>query len=198
VGENTWQARVAEQMPADVVERGDDSIEGCRRRDSDAQHRLFNIYRNRVYSMAMFLCGNSADAEEITQDVFLKVFLNIDQFLGNSKFETWLYRIVANTVSDHGRKFRRRSLRESLFSWRQGEYAPSTEERLVQSQVDEAIRSAVASLPQKLRVCVVLRYVEDLSYEEIAAVLCCPPGTVASRLSRAQRMLAVRLARLKK
>lgn len=185
-------------MPADIVEQDDDLIEGCRRRDPDAQYRLFHLHRNRVYSMALFLCRNSADAAEITQDVFLKVFLNLDQFLGDSKFETWLYRIVANAVSDYGRKLRRRFLRESLFLRHHRNGAPSMEEEHERRQIDEAVRLAVASLPEKLRVCVVLRYVEDLSYQEITAVLGCPPGTVAARLSRAHRMLAMKLAKVRR
>lgn len=183
-------------MPANVVEQDDDPISGCRRGDPDAQYRLFHIYKDRVYSMALFLCRNSADAAEITQEVFLKAFLNLDQFLGDSKFETWLYRIVANAVSDCGRKLRRRLVRESLFWWQQKNRETSIEDRQARREIDEAVRSAVASLPEKLRVCIVLRYLEDRSYEEIASILRCPPGTVAARLSRAHRMLALKLAKM--
>jgi RNA polymerase sigma-70 factor, ECF subfamily len=185
-------------VSANVAEQDDDLIEGCRRRDPDAQHRLFCIYKDRVYSMALFLCRNSADAAEITQEVFVKVFLNLDQFVGDSKFETWLYRIVTNAVSDYGRKLRRRFLHEHLFWRHQKNLVPSMEEKRAESQIEETVRSAVASLPEKFRVCVVLRYVEDLSYQEIAALLGCPPGTVAARLSRAHRILALKLTKVKR
>lgn len=177
----------------------DDPIEGCRRKDPGAQWCLFQRYRDRVYSMALFMCRNTADAAEITQDVFLKVFTNLDHFLGESKFETWLYRIVANTVNDYGRRSRRRLIRESVF-WQRREtlHSPSLVEKQSQDQIDETVRSVVASLPEKLRVCIVLRYVEDLSYEEIASVLGIPAGTVAARLSRAHKMLAVKLVSVKR
>lgn len=176
-----------------------DPIEGCRRGDPDAQHRLFHVYKDRVYSLALLLCRNSADAAEITQDVFLKVFQSLDQFRGDSKFETWLFRIVVNAASDHHRRMRRQFLRESGFWWNQRILSRATEQGPgAASTVDEAVRKAVRSLPPKLRVCVVLRYVEALSYEEIAATLDCPSGTVAARLSRAHRLLARKLASLKK
>jgi RNA polymerase sigma-70 factor, ECF subfamily len=178
------------------TERLNGLIEGCRRRDAGAQHQLFDIYRDRVYTMAVFLCRNSADASEITQEVFLKLFLNIGQFHGQSKFETWLHRIVANAVTDYRRKLRRRMLQESLFWWQQKKLSPSTEEKSVEWHRRELVRSAIASLPPKLRICVVLRYIDDFSYAEIAGVLGWPPGTVAARLSRAHKILAAKLMSL--
>ena len=150
-----------------------------------------------MFSIALFLCRNAADAADITQEVFLKLFLNLREFSGNSKFETWLYRIVANTAADHGRKLRRRLIREAVFWWHRPVRTPSIEETQVRRQIDESVRSAVASLPDKLRVCIVLRYVENLGYDEIADVLGCPSGTIAARLSRAHRMLALKLAKVK-
>ena len=184
-------------MPGNIAEE-DDPIAGCRRGDTGAQRRLFGMYKDRVYSMAVFLCKNPTDAAEITQEVFLKVFSGLAQFRGESKFETWLYRIVANTWRDYTRKSRRSLLLDSAF-WRdQGSHAVSVVEQLAQTQTDEAVRSAIASLPEKFRLAVVLRYVEELSYNEIAAALGCPPGTVAARLTRAHKMLALKLTRLRR
>jgi RNA polymerase sigma-70 factor (ECF subfamily) len=176
----------------------DDAIEGCRRGDPDAQRRLFDDYQHRIFSIALYLSSNAADAAEITQDVFLKVFASLPQFRGEAKFETWLYSIVANTARDHGRRLRSFLFRDSAFWRSRPDRVPSVEEQHDQHQVDEAVRSAVASLPEKLRLPVVLRYVEDLSYGEIGEVMNLPPGTVAARLSRAHALLARKLERVRR
>jgi RNA polymerase sigma-70 factor, ECF subfamily len=175
----------------------DDAIEGCKRRDPAAQYRLFQTHKDRVYAIALFLCKHSADAAEITQEVFLKVFSKIEQFRGESKFETWLYRIVANTARDHARRSRHFLWIESKFWCDRQESKIYTASSETDSRTEDLVRTAIASLPEKLRVPVVLRYIEDLSYDEISAVLKCPPGTVAARLARAHKILATKLARLK-
>jgi RNA polymerase sigma-70 factor (ECF subfamily) len=176
----------------------DDLVEGCRRKDPDAQRLLFERYKSRVFRLAMFISRNSADAAEITQDVFFKLFSGLPGFRGEAAFDTWLYRIVSNACRDHARKSRRFLLLDSLFwSSRAGQVmAPAR--GLSLDQAREVVRSAIASLPEKFRIPIVLRYVEDLSYEEISKVLECPSGTVAARLSKAHKMLAEKLARLRR
>jgi RNA polymerase sigma factor (sigma-70 family) len=167
-------------------------VEGCRKQDPDAQRLLFQQYRSRVYRLAMFISRDSADAAEITQDVFIKVYSGLPQFRGEATFDTWLYRIVSNACRDHARKSRRFLLLDSAFWFsRASQVVPPNGTR-------EAVRSAIASLPERFRIAVVLRYVEDLSYEEISKVLDCPSGTVAARLSRAHKMLAGKLAGLRR
>jgi RNA polymerase sigma-70 factor (ECF subfamily) len=175
----------------------DDVVEGCRRGDADSQHRLFTMHKDRVYSLARLLCRDPADAVEITQDVFVKVFSGIEAFRGESKFETWLYRIVHNTARDHSRKSRRLLSLDSAFWKRQPQRTASAGRPEAHSDMEDRVRSAIASLPKRLRTPIVLRYMEDLSYEEIAAVLRSPPGTIAARLSRAHRILALKLTALK-
>jgi RNA polymerase sigma-70 factor, ECF subfamily len=182
----------------DPVAEHDDVIDRCRRGDPVAQHHLFSLHKDRVYSLAMFLCRDDSDAAEITQDVFVKVFSNISQFRGEAKFETWLYRIVANTALDYARRSSRLLFFGATFWSQQPDHAVSLEQRRAHSQLEERVRMAIASLPEKLRLPVVLRYVEDLGYEEISAVLKVPSGTVAARLSRAHKLLASKLASLKK
>lgn len=175
-----------------------DLVEGCRQQDPDAQRLLFQRYKSRVYRLAIFMSRNSADAAEITQEVFIKVYSALPQFRGEATFDTWLYRIVSNACRDHARRSRRFLLLDFAFwSSRARQEAPP-EHGLSLNQVREVVRSAIASLPEKFRIPVVLRYVEDLSYEEISKVLHCPPGTVAARLSRAHKMLAGKLARLRR
>src|SRR5262245_39050196 len=89
----------------------DQTIEACRRGDSDAFRLVFETYKNRVYSIALcFFDGNEAAAKDITQDVFLKLMTTISQFQHRAQFSTWLYRLVTNACLD-----RKRSLRRFLF-----------------------------------------------------------------------------------
>jgi RNA polymerase sigma-70 factor, ECF subfamily len=176
----------------------DDLVEGCRRQDPDAQRLLFQQYRSRVYRLAMFVSRNSADAAEITQDVFFKVYSGLPRFRGEATFDTWLYSIVSNACRDHARKSRRFLLLDSAFWFSRASPVVPPEHGVPPNGASEAVRSAIASLPEKFRIPVVLRYVEDLSYEQISKVLDCPSGTVAARLSRAHKMLAGKLARLRR
>jgi RNA polymerase sigma-70 factor (ECF subfamily) len=195
-GDVTCGEVIVQQKPDPLIEAASDLIDACRRGEIVAQYDLFRIYKDRVFSVAMYLCKDAADAKEVTQDVFIKAFANLGEFRGTSKFETWLYRIAVNTVHDHARRWRRFLLLDSEFWNRQTTGAVSAEEVHAHAQVLEKVRSAVASLPERLRAPVVLRYVEDLSYDEIAAVLKCPAGTIAARLKRAHKLLASKLAGL--
>ena len=120
----------------------------------------------------------------------------IGQFRGNSGFSTWLYRLVVNTCTDGARKSKSQAILghaalHTLVS------LGSQEDHLVRAQMANSVQSAVSSLPPKFRIAILLRYFEDLSYEEMAKVLNCSMGTVASRLSRGHRILAEKLAPLK-
>lgn len=120
----------------------------------------------------------------------------IGQFRGNSGFSTWLYRLVVNTCTDGVRKSKSHAIldRAALHTLvRSG----SQEDHLARAQMANSVQSAVSSLPPKFRIAILLRYFEDLSYEEMAKVLNCSMGTVASRLSRGHRILAEKLAPLK-
>ena len=169
-------------------------LESCRAGSRDAFRALYDIYQARVYSMALyFFHGNSAVAGDVTQQVFLKLMTSIHQFRGDAEFSTWLYRLVVNACMDTARSQRPltlgadRSRLETLAS------ADSQEEDYARAQMGKSVRAAVAALPPKFRMAVLLRYFDDLSYEQMAKALRCSMGTVASRLSRGHKMLAERL-----
>ena len=135
---------------------------------------------------------------DIAQDTFVKLFSSIRDFRGEARFESWLYRLVVNGCLDQKRRGRRllpfvNQLLEDLRC--SGETALT---KLLRQELSEQVRSAVARLSPKQRIVIVLRYTESLSYEEIAEVLGCSRGTVASRLNRAHSVLERRLARLVK
>jgi RNA polymerase sigma-70 factor (ECF subfamily) len=163
-------------------------VAACQRGDRDAFRRLFESYKDRVYSIALRFAGNPNTAMDIAQDTFLKLFSSIRDFRGESSFDTWIYRLVVNSCMDHRRK-----------AWRlmplAGEFLGTLKtsggklDDLLREEADGRLREAVEKLPANLKITVVLRYTQGLSYEEIAEVLGCSAGTVASRLNRAHKTL---------
>ena len=185
-----------EQLP---VKESIDSrtIAACQQGDREALRVLFEEYKDRVYSIALYsLAGDEAAAADMTQQVFLKLMTRIGQFRGDAEFTTWLYRLVVNTCRDEQRKQRRLVALPDLTLVK-----TSTKETAAKSyarrEIAEMVQAAVTSLKPKLRWPIVLKYSEELSYEEIAAVLGCSKGTVASRLNRAHRALAKKLGQLR-
>jgi RNA polymerase sigma-70 factor (ECF subfamily) len=173
-------------------------IEACRSGDvssrRDAFRTLYDVYKDRVYSIALyFFHGDPAAASDVTQQVFLKLLTTIDQFRGDAEFSTWLHRMVVNVCMDSARRRRPeiaipdRARMEAVAA--QG----SQEEEYAREQTANSVRAAVAAMPPKFRIAVLLRYFEDLSYEQMAKALQCSMGTVASRLNRGHKMLAERL-----
>ena len=169
-------------------------IEGCRLGDRDAFRALYDLFKDRVYSISLyFFHGDAVVASDVTQQVFLKLMTSIHQFRGDAEFSTWLYRLVVNACMDAERG--RKSDIVMLHRSRMEAFAApgSQEEEYARAQVANSVRAAVSALPPKFRVAVLLRYFEDLSYEQMAKALQCSIGTVGSRLSRGHKFLAERL-----
>jgi RNA polymerase sigma-70 factor (ECF subfamily) len=147
-----------------------------------------------VYSISLyFLHGDEAAASDVTQQVFLKLMRSISQFQGNAEFSTWLYRLVVNACVDVARR-RKPEVTIADRQQLEGFAAPGSPEKdLARMQTVHSVRAAVAALPPKFRMAVLLRYFEDFSYEQMAKALGCSMGTVASRLSRGHKLLAERL-----
>jgi RNA polymerase sigma-70 factor (ECF subfamily) len=171
-----------------------ETIEAFRRGDPDAFRALFEAHKDRVYSIALRYSGDPAAAMDIAQDVFLKLYSSIGDFRGDASLDTWLYRVVVNRCVD----YRRSTVRRVPFVGDLIEAGESVLSRLVRAEEAQGIEDAVAKLPADQRIVVVLRYTEGRSYEEIAEILNCSRGTVASRLSRAHKALERRLSHLKK
>jgi RNA polymerase sigma-70 factor (ECF subfamily) len=178
--------------------RGEAVIEACKQGDREAFRRLFERHKDRVYSVALyFFGGDEATAADVTQQVFLKLFTRIRQFEGESEFTTWLHRLTTNACVDEHRK-RRRVQQFGEFAEVPEQGAGGTqEERLARDEVARSVKRAVAALKPKLRVVMLLKYFEELSYEEIAGVLGLSKGTVASRLNRGHKALARKLGHLR-
>jgi RNA polymerase sigma-70 factor (ECF subfamily) len=174
-------------------------VASCQQGDREAFRLLFETHKDRVYSIALyFFGGDAALASDITQQVFLKLFTRIGQFRHQSEFTTWLYRLTTNTCIDEQRRRRRFApLPETPAPATSTHSLPAAEARFGRLEMADSVREAVASLKPKLRIAILLKYFDELSYEEIAEVLNCSKGTVASRLSRGHQMLARRLGHLR-
>lgn len=173
-------------------------IEACQQGDREAFRCLFEAYKDKVYSIAVYSSGGDRTvAEDVTQQIFLKLFTAIRQFRGDSEFTTWLYRLVVNACLDERRRRRR------LLPWaataepmnNPSDRKPQ-ERQYARLEISEAVRKAIGELKPKFRLPILLKYIEGLSYEEIAEVMGCSKGTVASRLNRGHSQLAKRLSHL--
>src|SRR5207249_8820574 len=144
-----------------------------------------------------FFDGNEAAAKDITQDVFLKLMTTISQFQNRSQFSTWLYRLVTNACLDRKRTLRRFLSFGTSRELELPDKRRSIEDKYIQHEIEKSVRSVIAGMKPKLRITVLLKYFEDLSYDEIAQALGCSKGTVASRLNRAHSILARKLSHLR-
>lgn len=171
-------------------------VAACQRGDRDAFRAVFELHQDRVYSIALRFAGDPAAAMDIAQDTFLKLFSCIRDFRGQSTLDTFLYRLVVNSCLDRRRKDWR--LLPLVDEWAATLLAreSSPTDELLRNEAAHAVRSAVEKLAPELRMSIVLRYTEELAYEQIAEVMGCSVGTVASRLNRAHKVLERRLGHL--
>lgn len=170
-----------------------DLVAACRLPDSGGFERafeqLFTKYRDRAYAIAFRITGTSVDALDVVQDSFALVFRKLGGFRGGSLFSTWLFRIVVNCSIDHRR---RAGLQPgagiglgSMDIAEPVDQAPDPRDRAAARELGDQVQQAISQLSPKLRVILALRYLEDMSYEELAATLSLSLGTVKSRLARA-------------
>jgi len=163
-------------------------------------------YGQRVYTMAYRLAGNDADAKDLAQEAFLRVFRALRSIDPSSHLDSWLYRIVTNLFIDMLRRrprVRIESLDEPVRTQRGGDVVreiaddrAGTEADVVDAQMELEIQHALVALHPDLRAVVVLSDIEGYAYEEIAETLGVPVGTVKSRLHRARKTLQARLGHL--
>ena len=175
-----------------------DLLAECGNGSREALESLFMSHHKRVFSVALnFFGGNDGLAEDVTQQVFLKIFASPANFRGEAELMTWLYRITINACIDEQRKSRRFSFLADLFGISEPKTNRTQDEKFYQKEISGEVQKAVATLKIKFRLPIVLKYVENLSYREIAEVLECSEGTVASRLNRGHKLLARKLEHLK-
>lgn len=174
-------------------------ITGLRAGSEEAYETLLERYQHPVFNLVTRLMTDQGDACDVVQEVFLKIFRNIDHFRGGSTLKTWIYRIAVNEAHNHRRWFARHQKPEIGFV-ADDEIAGPHEKNFadpgrspfdlaVNEETRVVVEEALAKLNPKFRAAVVLRDIEDLSYEEIAAVLDISLGTVKSRILRGRESL---------
>lgn len=169
----------------------------CKDGDRDAFDELVKMHQSKIVNMAYGMLSDREDAFDATQEVFVRVYKNIDSFKGNSSFSTWIYRICVNVCSDMLRKRQRGGNIISIntaYSDDDKEMdicdgAPTPEEYAQLSEKQAAIRTAISKLKDEYRAVITLFDIEGLSYDEISVILKLPSGTVKSRLNRARNAL---------
>ena len=170
----------------------------------DAFHYLLTVYQNPIYNLILHIIDGGREAADVTQDVFIKVFKGIRHFHGDSSLRTWIYRIAIHEASNHRRGWLRRKVREVLSLDQEGASfdgilarsatRPDTPFEIAErTERQRVVQRALGSLAQPYRTAVVLREIEELSYEEIAQVLGVSEGTVKSRLMRGRELLRRKL-----
>lgn len=180
-------SRRIEEANSDPVERP--LLERCQRGERAALEELVERVQGRVYNFAVRASGSRTAAEDITQRVLIKMVREIGSFRAEASFTSWLYRIVVNEWIDERRRLKRLVYLPAEAFSRWTTPSPNPRQQQERNEREEAVLTAVARLDPKLRAVVLLRYLEDLSYEEVAEALGCSMGTVASRLSRAHARL---------
>ena len=164
---------------------------------------LYDRYYAKVFRLAFGMTAEREQADDLAQDIFLRVYRQIDGFRMDSTFATWFYRIAFNHCLTYLRRQRWRRLMvttSDLPNDREvGDDQPTNlaDASLLKQEIQSEVRRALLSLKPKARLLVFLKDIEGLSYDEIAEQLDCSPGTVASGLSRARHLLARKLAPLK-
>lgn len=179
-------------------------IQRAKANDRAAFNEIVLRYKDKVYNYIYRMVRNATDAEDLTQETFVRAYLSLHSFQSRASLNTWLFRIATNLCIDHSRRAKRnQGLVTSL--------SPDNEEEeeglqrdipdatfdpqrlLLNKELGEKLEKALQELPEKLRMVVLLYDVEGLSYEEIAAITGCPLGTVKSRLFNARAVLRRKL-----
>jgi RNA polymerase sigma-70 factor (ECF subfamily) len=177
-------------------------VEECRKGDASAFDEVVRRYKDRIYCVVFRFLGNHEDAMDVSQEVFVRAYRGIRDFHGKAKLYTWLYSIAANLarnrLRDGTRRGRNRGVSLDALENECAVASSSDNPRsvAVDHEMEALLQRCLEELPDHYRMTFVLRTFEDLSYEEIAEVMGCPPGTVKSRLNQARRMLCERLKEL--
>jgi RNA polymerase sigma-70 factor (ECF subfamily) len=169
-------------------------VEACRRGERPAMHELYERYRRRVFALIARIVG-AQDAEELTQDVFLRAFRGLEKFRGDAQLSTWMYRLAVNAALSHATRAQSRARRnaseEELLQVPapDGESSPGASD----PRLRERLTAALAELPAGYRAVLVLHDVEGLQHDEIAEILGCRVGTSKSQLHKARAQMRQKL-----
>ncbi len=176
-------------------------VKRAKRGDREAFVELIEIYKDKIFQLAFRMVGNRHEAEDIAQETFLRVYANLQSYDESYKFSTWIYRIATNLCIDRGRKKKPDfSLDEETegtegLDWysRLPAKDKTPEEKLMTQEVQETVQEALSKLAPKYRAVMVLRYIEDLTLQEISDALQLPITTIKTRIHRGREALRAKL-----
>jgi RNA polymerase sigma-70 factor (ECF subfamily) len=191
---------MSSESPTSPAPDVDVLIERCLKGDQVAWDQIVRMHWRKVFNLAYKFVGRHDEAEDLTQDIFLKIFKALHTFDRRANFQTWLISISRNLCIDHYRSVRkeRETMAREVDS---ADLMPVSRERGPHAELEQLdlrllIRQALAELPPALKEAVVLRDLQEFSYQEIADKLGLPEGTVKSRINRGRLELARQLRRL--
>ncbi len=187
--------------PSTAPDETEALIQRCLAGDQVAWERIVRLHWRRVFNVAYKFVGKHDEAEDLTQDIFVKIFKSLGTFDRRANFQTWLISVSRNLCIDHYRSVRkeRQTIDRDVDA---NELSPTSHEpgpmaSLEQQDRVTLLRQALASLPESLRTAVLMRDIQELSYQDIATRLNLPEGTVKSRINRGRNELARQIKRLR-
>ena len=192
-------------MPADLPAQSPEAIETliqrCLQGDQTAWDAIVRMYWRKVFNVAYKFVGKHEEAEDLAQEIFLKIFKSLDTFDRRANFQTWLVSVSRNLCIDHYRSVRkeRQTIDRAVDA---SELTPASNDPGPMAALEQRdrltlLRDALAALPDALRTAVLMRDIHELSYQEIADRLGLPEGTVKSRINRGRAELARQIRKLR-
>lgn len=184
-------------MEAIVKKRINQVLKG----DQNAFGEIIEIYKDKVFQICFRMIGNRHEAEDIAQEAFIRAYVNINSFNINLKFSTWLYRIATNLCIDRIRKKKPDYYLDAEIAGTEGltmysqidSKTPLPEDDIESLELQETIQREISKLPEKYRSVIILKYIEELSLNEISEILDLPLGTVKTRIHRGREALRKQL-----
>jgi len=172
--------------------------------DKSAYDILVLRYQHRIVQLVNRYVNDHSEAQDVAQEAFMKAYRAIGSFRGESAFYTWLYRIAINTAKNYLVSRSRRSAdyqidvqdAEAIENAPQLQGVDTPERELLSDEIAQTVMLAIEELPEEMRMAIILREIEGMSYEEIAEVMDCPVGTVRSRIFRAREAIDSKLKSL--
>ncbi|MFT8312237.1 MAG: RNA polymerase sigma factor SigW [Sporolactobacillus sp.] len=172
-------------------------IKKIRKGDQQAFAELVERYKNSVFAICLRMVGNAQEAEDLSQEAFIRAYNHIDQYDHERKFSTWLFRIATNLSIDFLRRRKNVVSLDAVVPGTEGlslnamlpDEGEQPEDRIVRKETEEMVQGEIKKLPEKYRSAVVLKYIEDLSLKEISEIMEIPVGTVKTRIHRGREML---------
>lgn len=169
--------------------------------DQNAYGEIVELYKDKIFQLCFRMLGNRHEAEDVAQEAFIRAYVNIQGFNQKKKFSSWIYRIATNLCIDRIRKKKPDYFLDAevpgteglnMYSQISSDH-PLPEEKLVSLELQETVQREIANLPEKYRAVIVLKYIEELSLNEISEILDLPLGTVKTRMHRGREFLRKQL-----